>query len=148
MIFLYSLAYNIGWGPLQVTYVVEILPYNLRARVSRSHTYDWTKVANVHRVLSSTIFSWLWLSSLTNTPTPLESPTLAGNVNLTLFKSFKTISNSPQTILFTTSGCSSRFWLSTFYLWRRRAHHWKKLLQFWMARRFKKGLRKGFHEPQ
>lgn len=34
MIFLYNLAYNIGWGPLQVTYVVEILPYQLRARVS------------------------------------------------------------------------------------------------------------------
>jgi len=34
MIFLYSLAFNIGWTPLQVTYVVEILPYNLRARVS------------------------------------------------------------------------------------------------------------------
>jgi len=32
MIFLYSLAFNIGWTPLQVTYVVEILPYNLRAR--------------------------------------------------------------------------------------------------------------------
>jgi len=36
MIFLYSLAFNIGWTPLQVTYVVEILPYNLRARVSYS----------------------------------------------------------------------------------------------------------------
>ena len=34
IIFLYNLAYNIGWGPLQVTYVVEILPYQLRARVS------------------------------------------------------------------------------------------------------------------
>jgi hypothetical protein len=33
MIFLYSLAYNIGWNPLQVTYVVEILPYYLRAKV-------------------------------------------------------------------------------------------------------------------
>lgn len=34
MIFLYGLAFNIGWSPLQVTYVVEILPYNLRAKVS------------------------------------------------------------------------------------------------------------------
>lgn len=34
MIFLYNLAFAIGWGPLQVTYVVEILPYQLRARVS------------------------------------------------------------------------------------------------------------------
>lgn len=33
MIFLYNLAFAIGWGPLQVTYVVEILPYHLRARV-------------------------------------------------------------------------------------------------------------------
>jgi MFS family permease len=35
MIFLCSLAYNIGWNPLQVTYVVEILPYHLRAKVSK-----------------------------------------------------------------------------------------------------------------
>lgn len=34
MIFLYQAAFSIGWGPLQVTYVVEILPYQLRARVS------------------------------------------------------------------------------------------------------------------
>lgn len=34
IIFLYNLAFNIGWGPLQVTYVTEILPFNLRARVS------------------------------------------------------------------------------------------------------------------
>jgi len=33
MIFLYNLCFNIGWSPLQVTYVVEILPYQLRARV-------------------------------------------------------------------------------------------------------------------
>ena len=32
MIFLYNFAFSIGWGPLQVTYVVEILPLNLRAR--------------------------------------------------------------------------------------------------------------------
>lgn len=32
MIFLYSLAFNIGWAPLQVTYVIEILPYHLRAK--------------------------------------------------------------------------------------------------------------------
>ncbi|KAG4438234.1 hypothetical protein IFR05_006262 [Cadophora sp. M221] len=32
MIFLYNMAFSIGWGPLQVTYVVEILPYHLRAR--------------------------------------------------------------------------------------------------------------------
>ncbi|KAI1845839.1 hypothetical protein JX265_011265 [Neoarthrinium moseri] len=32
MIFLYQFVFAIGWGPLQVTYVVEILPYNLRAR--------------------------------------------------------------------------------------------------------------------
>ena len=35
-IFLYTLAFNIGWSPLQVTYVVEILPYHLRAKVSKS----------------------------------------------------------------------------------------------------------------
>lgn len=34
MIFLYNFFFSIGWAPLQVTYVVEILPYNLRARVS------------------------------------------------------------------------------------------------------------------
>lgn len=33
MIFLYNAAFNIAWAPLQVTYVVEILPYDLRARV-------------------------------------------------------------------------------------------------------------------
>ena len=33
MIFLYTLAFNIGWNPLQVTYVIEILPYHLRAKV-------------------------------------------------------------------------------------------------------------------
>ncbi|RDW78372.1 general substrate transporter-4 [Coleophoma crateriformis] len=32
MIFIYNAAFAIGWGPLQVTYCVEILPYNLRAR--------------------------------------------------------------------------------------------------------------------
>lgn len=32
MIFIYNLVFSVGWGPLQVTYVVEILPYNLRAR--------------------------------------------------------------------------------------------------------------------
>ncbi|KAB2573501.1 Lactose permease [Lasiodiplodia theobromae] len=32
MIFLYNFFFSIGWAPLQVTYVVEILPYNLRAR--------------------------------------------------------------------------------------------------------------------
>lgn len=32
MVFVYSLAYNIGWNPLQVTYVIEILPYHLRAK--------------------------------------------------------------------------------------------------------------------
>lgn len=36
MIFLYNMAFSIGWGPLQVTYVVEILPYHLRARVGDS----------------------------------------------------------------------------------------------------------------
>lgn len=33
MIFLYNASFNIAWAPLQVTYVVEILPFNLRARV-------------------------------------------------------------------------------------------------------------------
>ncbi|KAF4628325.1 hypothetical protein G7Y89_g9828 [Cudoniella acicularis] len=32
MIFIYGLAFNIGWNPLQVTYVIEILPYHLRAK--------------------------------------------------------------------------------------------------------------------
>lgn len=32
MIFFYNLVFSVGWGALQVTYVVEILPYNLRAR--------------------------------------------------------------------------------------------------------------------
>lgn len=35
MIILFNTAMALGWGPLQVTYVVEILPYNLRARVSQ-----------------------------------------------------------------------------------------------------------------
>lgn len=33
MIFIYNAAFNIAWAPLQVTYVVEILPYQMRARV-------------------------------------------------------------------------------------------------------------------
>ncbi|KAH9883797.1 general substrate transporter [Xylariomycetidae sp. FL2044] len=32
MIFLYNAVFAAGWGALQVTYVVEILPFNLRAR--------------------------------------------------------------------------------------------------------------------
>ncbi|KAM0276529.1 hypothetical protein ACHAQH_006630 [Verticillium albo-atrum] len=32
MIFLFQFTFAIGWVPLQVTYVMEILPYNLRAR--------------------------------------------------------------------------------------------------------------------
>ncbi|KAI0482013.1 general substrate transporter [Xylariaceae sp. FL0804] len=32
MIFLYNMIFALGWGALQVTYVVEILPFNLRAR--------------------------------------------------------------------------------------------------------------------
>lgn len=32
VIFVYNLVFALGWGALQVTYVVEILPYNLRAR--------------------------------------------------------------------------------------------------------------------
>ena len=32
MIFLYNFTFSLGWTPLQVTYVIEILPFNLRAR--------------------------------------------------------------------------------------------------------------------
>ncbi|KAH7093644.1 general substrate transporter [Paraphoma chrysanthemicola] len=32
MIFIYNACFNIAWQPLQVTYVVEILPYEMRAR--------------------------------------------------------------------------------------------------------------------
>lgn len=32
MIFLFGFVYSIGWTPLQVVYVIEILPFNLRAR--------------------------------------------------------------------------------------------------------------------
>lgn len=32
LIFLYNMVFALGWGALQVTYVVEILPYQLRAR--------------------------------------------------------------------------------------------------------------------
>lgn len=39
MVFLYNACFNIAWAPLQVTYVVEILPYNLRARVSPSQDF-------------------------------------------------------------------------------------------------------------
>jgi MFS family permease len=34
IIFIYNAAFNIAWAPLQVTYVVEILPYQMRAKVS------------------------------------------------------------------------------------------------------------------
>lgn len=41
MIFIYNAAFNIAWAPLQVTYVVEILPYQMRARVCFSdHVCD------------------------------------------------------------------------------------------------------------
>ncbi|TEA11266.1 Lactose permease [Colletotrichum sidae] len=32
VVFLYNVAFTMGWGALQVTYVVEILPFNLRAK--------------------------------------------------------------------------------------------------------------------
>ncbi|KAJ5951295.1 uncharacterized protein N7479_009708 [Penicillium vulpinum] len=32
MIFLYNFFYSVGWTPLQVTYCIEILPFDLRAR--------------------------------------------------------------------------------------------------------------------
>lgn len=32
IIFIYNMVFALGWGVLQVTYVVEILPFNLRAR--------------------------------------------------------------------------------------------------------------------
>lgn len=48
MIFLYNLAFNIGWSPLQVTYVVEILPYNLRARVSHVIQLRSASITNRH----------------------------------------------------------------------------------------------------
>jgi len=48
MIFLYNLAFNIGWSPLQVTYVVEILPYNLRARVSHVVQLRSVSITNRH----------------------------------------------------------------------------------------------------
>ena len=41
MIFLYSLAFNIGWNPLQVTYVIEILPYHLRAKVRKKIVFSF-----------------------------------------------------------------------------------------------------------
>ena len=41
MIFLYSLAFNIGWNPLQVTYVIEILPYHLRAKVRNFFVFSF-----------------------------------------------------------------------------------------------------------
>jgi MFS family permease len=42
LIFLYNAAFNIAWAPLQVTYVVEILPYRMRARVSYFPVVDIT----------------------------------------------------------------------------------------------------------
>jgi hypothetical protein len=39
MIVLYNTFFAVGWGPLQVTYVVEILPYQLRARVGPPETF-------------------------------------------------------------------------------------------------------------
>lgn len=50
MIFLYSLAFNIGWNPLQVTYVIEILPYHLRAKVR-------TQTTKVHTFMTSPVLT-------------------------------------------------------------------------------------------
>lgn len=49
-IVLYNTSFNIGWTPLQVVYVVEILPFTLRARVCHSGS-PLRILANYIRVL-------------------------------------------------------------------------------------------------
>jgi MFS family permease len=56
LIFLYNACFNIAWAPLQVTYVVEILPYQMRAKVIRLNSITQRKLTH-GRVLYSTISS-------------------------------------------------------------------------------------------
>jgi hypothetical protein len=56
IIFLYNAAFNIAWAPLQVTYVVEILPFQMRAKV-RSMTELRDEYLRRNRDSCCTIFS-------------------------------------------------------------------------------------------
>ena len=62
MIVLYNTSFNIGWTPLQVTYVCEILPYNLRARVYFRLFYSTVVAAmlTISRVLFCTASQSRW----------------------------------------------------------------------------------------
>lgn len=59
LIFLYNACFNIAWAPLQVTYVVEILPYTMRARVSDCN-FSMRQSLIGYRVSCFTIFSSRW----------------------------------------------------------------------------------------
>jgi MFS family permease len=59
MIVFYNTSFNIGWTPLQVTYVVEILPFNLRARVRTMQSSSRVHQSDYHRDLSFTASVWL-----------------------------------------------------------------------------------------
>jgi hypothetical protein len=84
LIFLYNAAFNIAWAPLQVTYVVEILPYRMRARVSYyfARSAVITHQTNIFRAWYFIIFSYLWHSSSTSTPILLLLSRSNGNVSL------------------------------------------------------------------
>jgi hypothetical protein len=81
LIFLYNAAFNIAWAPLQVTYVVEILPYRMRARVSFSMKTTQLQLRSNRVLCYTTYLSLLHLSS-TSMQIPLLSKTSNGNVGL------------------------------------------------------------------
>ena len=81
MIFLYNATFNIAWAPLQATYVVEILPFNLRARVGFLRL-ELGNYANYVRVWSYTTFLCRSHSSSTSIRTPSPSKISSGNVSV------------------------------------------------------------------
>lgn len=137
MIFLYNLAFNIGWGPLQVTYVVEILPYNLRARVLTPKSFFQSTYLRLirNRVLFYTIYSSLQHWSSISMRTQLRSQESSGNVSS---RTHIKISDVLVTIHFRlyciwrldlcrALGCLLSIRRNLWRIaWRGRYHHWRR----------------------
>jgi hypothetical protein len=97
LIFLYNAAFNIAWAPLQVTYVVEILPYRMRARVSFTKILRELKLRNNRALCYTTFLSLLHLFS-TSTRIPSRSKALNGNVRLNASYYCLSISNDTNAV--------------------------------------------------
>jgi hypothetical protein len=94
LIFLYNAAFNIAWAPLQVTYVVEILPYRMRARVSFLIKRTDLQLRS-NRVLCYTTF--LSLSHSSSISTRIPSPSRASNGNVRISASYHCLDISNDT---------------------------------------------------